>query len=210
MGNGMITDKQMQILKYMESELLRKGYPPSIREICSAVHLNSTSSVHAHLNALEKNGYIRRDPSKQRAIEILDDNFQMARVETVSIPIVGRVAAGEPILAEENIESYFSVPAEYMPKSSNDIFGLQVHGDSMIDLGIFDRDLLLVEEQNTARNGDVVVALIDDSATVKTYYKENGHYRLQPANETMEPIITDHVEILGKVRSLFRPAVMAF
>ena len=210
MGNGMITDKQMQILKYMESELLRKGYPPSIREICSAVHLNSTSSVHAHLNALEKNGYIRRDPSKQRAIEILDDNFQMARVETVSIPIVGRVAAGEPILAEENIESYFSVPAEYMPKSSNDVFGLQVHGDSMIDLGIFDRDLLLVEEQNTARNGDVVVALIDDSATVKTYYKENGHYRLQPANETMEPIITDHVEILGKVRSLFRPAVMAF
>ncbi len=210
MGNGMITDKQMQILKYMESELLRKGYPPSIREICSAVHLNSTSSVHAHLNALEKNGYIRRDPSKQRAIEILDDNFQMARVETVSIPIVGRVAAGEPILAEENIESYFSVPAEYMPTSSNDIFGLQVHGDSMIDLGIFDRDLLLVEEQNTARNGDVVVALIDDSATVKTYYKENGHYRLQPANETMEPIITDHVEILGKVRSLFRPAVMAF
>lgn len=210
MGNGMITDKQMQILKYMESELLRKGYPPSIREICSAVHLNSTSSVHAHLNALEKNGYIKRDPSKQRAIEILDDSFQMARVETVSIPVVGRVAAGEPILAEENIESYFSVPAEYMPKSSNDIFGLQVHGDSMIDLGIFDKDLLLVEEQNTARNGEIIVALIDDSATVKTYYKEDGHYRLQPANETMEPIITDHVEILGKVRSLFRPAVMAF
>ena len=209
MGNGLITDKQMEILKYMESELLRKGYPPSIREICSAVHLNSTSSVHAHLNSLEKNGYIKRDPSKQRAIEILDDNFQMARVETVSIPIVGRVAAGEPILAEENIESYFSIPAEYMPKSAHDVFGLQVHGDSMIDLGILDRDLLIVEEQNTARNGEVIVALIDDSATVKTYYKENGHYRLQPATETMEPIITDHVEILGKVRSLFRPSIVS-
>ncbi|MBO4411858.1 MAG: repressor LexA, partial [Lachnospiraceae bacterium] len=141
MGNGMITDKQLEILKYMESELLRKGYPPSVREICQAVHLSSTSSVHAHLNSLEKNGYIRRDPAKQRAIEILDESFQMARVESVSIPIVGRVAAGEPILAEENIESYFSVPAEYLPKAANDIFALQVRGDSMVNAGIFDRDL---------------------------------------------------------------------
>ncbi|MBR5739483.1 MAG: transcriptional repressor LexA [Lachnospiraceae bacterium] len=210
MGNGMITDKQLEILKYMESELLRKGYPPSVREICQAVHLSSTSSVHAHLNSLEKNGYIRRDPAKQRAIEILDESFQMARVESVSIPVVGRVAAGEPILAEENIESYFSVPAEYLPKASNDIFALQVRGDSMVNAGIFDRDLLLVEQQNTARNGEIVVALIDDSATVKTFYKENGHYRLQPENDTMDPIIVDHVEILGKVRSLFRPSVVAF
>ncbi|MBR4768624.1 MAG: transcriptional repressor LexA [Lachnospiraceae bacterium] len=207
MGNGKITDKQLEVLKYMESEWLRKGYPPSVREICEAVHLKSTSSVHAHLNSLERNGYIRRDPTKPRAIEILDENFQSARVETVTIPIVGRVAAGEPILAEENIENYFSVPAEYMPHTSNDVFGLEVKGDSMINAGILNRDLLIVEQQKTARNGEIVVALIDDSATVKTYYKEYGHYRLQPENDNMEPIITDHVEILGNVRSLFRPAV---
>lgn len=207
MGKGNISDKQLEILKYLESEILLKGYPPSVREICSAVHLSSTSSVHAHLNSLEKNGYIRRDPAHPRAIEILDDSFQMARTETVAIPVVGRVAAGEPILAEENIETYFSVPSEYMPKTSSDVFGLEVKGDSMINAGIFSKDLLIVESQNTAKNGDIVVALIDDSATVKTYYKENGHYRLQPENDTMDPIITDHVEVLGKVRSLFRPAV---
>ena len=207
MATGKITDKQMQILKYLESELIRKGYPPSVREICEAVHLSSTSSVHAHLNSLEKNGYIRRDSSKTRAIEILDDNFQMARTETVSIPIVGRIAAGAPILAEENIEEYFSVPSGYMPKTRNDVFGLEVKGDSMVNAGIFNHDLLIVELQNTARNGDIVVALLDDSATVKTYYKENGHYRLQPENDAYEPIIVEDVEILGKVRSLFRPAV---
>lgn len=210
MGNGIITDKQAEILKFMESQILLKGYPPSVREICQAVHLSSPSSVHAHLNSLEKNGYIRRDPAKQRAIEILDESFQMARVESVTIPVVGRVAAGEPILAEENIETYFSVPAEYMPKTVNDVFGLQVKGDSMINVGIYDRDLLLVEQQNTARNGEIVVALVDDSATVKTFYKEDGHYRLQPENDSMDPIIVDHVEVLGKVRSLFRPSVTAF
>lgn len=207
MGNGKITAKQSEILKYMESECLRKGYPPSVREICQAVHLSSTSSVHAHLASLEKNGYIRRDPTKPRAIEILDDSFQQVRTETISVPIVGRVAAGEPILAEENIESYFPIPADYLPKTSSDIFCLKVKGESMIEAGILDKDLLIVESVNTAKNGDIVVALIDDSATVKTYYKENGHYRLQPQNPTMDPIITDHVEILGKVRSLFRPAV---
>ena len=207
MGKSNISDKQLEILKYLESEILLKGYPPSVREICSAVHLSSTSSVHAHLNSLEKNGYIRRDPAHPRAIEILDDSFQMTRTETVAIPVVGRVAAGEPILAEENIETYFSVPSEYMPKTTSDVFGLEVKGDSMINAGIFSKDLLIVESQNTAKNGDIVVALIDDSATVKTYYKENGHYRLQPENDTMDPIITDHVEVLGKVRSLFRPAV---
>ncbi len=207
MGNGKITDKQLEILKYMESECLRKGYPPSVREICKAVNLSSTSSVHAHLNSLEKNGYIRRDPTKPRAIEILDDSFQMVRTETVPIPIVGRVAAGEPILAEQNIDTYFSVPADYMPPTQNDVFGLVVKGDSMIEAGIFSKDILIVEAQKTAKNGDVVVALLDDSATVKTYYKEKGHYRLQPENSSMEPIIVDRVEILGKVRSLFRPAV---
>ena len=208
MANGKITDKQLEILKYMESQWLLKGYPPSVREICEAVHLRSASSVHAHLNSLEKNGYIRRDPAKSRAIEFLDEDFQNARVETVSIPIVGRVAAGEPILADENIEDYFSVPTNYMPHTVNDVFCLEVHGSSMIDAGILDHDILLVEQQNTAKNGDIVVALIDDSATVKKYYKENGHYRLQPANDEMEPIITDHVEILGRVRSLFRPSIM--
>ena len=207
MGNGRITDKQAQILKYIEDQILRKGYPPSVREICEAVHLSSTSSVHAHLNSLEANGYIRRNGSNSRSIEILDDSFQMTRTEIVPVPVVGRIAAGEPILAEQNIENYFSVPSEYMPPTNNDVFGLEVRGDSMINVGIYDKDLLIVEQQNTAHNGDIVVALLDDSATVKTYYKENGHYRLQPENDNMEPIIVDNVEILGRVRSLFRPAV---
>lgn len=207
MASGKLTGKQRQILLYLESEILSKGYPPSVREICEAVDLSSPSSVHAHLNSLEKNGYIRRDPSKPRAIEILDEDFQIARTETVSIPIVGRVAAGEPILATENIESYFSVPSEYMPHTMGDVFALKVKGDSMINVGIYNQDLLIVERQNTAKNGDIVVALVEDSATVKTFYKENGHYRLQPENDDLDPIIVDRVEILGKVRSLFRPAV---
>jgi len=207
MPNGKITDKQREILKYMESETMLKGYPPSVREICQAVHLKSTSSVHAHLNSLEKNGYIRRDPTHPRAIEILDDSFQMVRTETVPVPVVGRVAAGEPILAEENIESYFPIPAEYLPNTQADMFCLEVRGDSMIDAGILDHDLLIVEARPDAKNGDVVVAMVGDSATVKTFYKEKGHYRLQPHNPSMEPIITDEVEILGKVRSLFRPSV---
>ena len=208
MSTGKITEKQLAILKYLESELLEKGYPPSVREIGKAVGLSSTSSVHAHLNTLEKNGYIRRDPAHPRAIEILDESFQMVRTTTVPVPVVGRVAAGQPILAEENIESYFPVPAAYLPHSSKEIFGLEVKGDSMINLGILNKDLLIVEAASSAENGDVVVALIDDSATVKTFYKENGHYRLQPANDAMEPIITDHAEILGKVRSLFRPSIL--
>jgi len=207
MPNGKITDKQREILKYMESETMLKGYPPSVREICQAVHLKSTSSVHAHLNSLEKNGYIRRDPTHPRAIEILDESFQMVRTETVPVPVIGRVAAGEPILAEENIESYFPIPAEYLPNTQSDIFCLEVRGDSMIEAGILDHDLLIVEAQNTAKNGEVVVAMLGDSATVKTFYKEDGHYRLQPHNPAMEPIITDEVEILGRVRSLFRPNV---
>lgn len=207
MAREKMTEKREQILKYLESEILRKGYPPTVREIGLAVNLSSTASVQAHLDALEEMGYIKRDASKGRAIEILDDSFQTIRTESVPIPIVGRIAAGEPILAEQNIESYFSVPADYMPKTTGDVFALEVKGESMLNAGIYPKDLLIVESQNTARNGDIVVALIDDCATVKTFYKENGHYRLQPENDSYEPIIVDEVEVLGKVKSLFRPAV---
>lgn len=191
MGNGKISKKQEEILEYIKSEIINRGFPPAVRDICEAVGLKSTSSVHSHLETLEKNGYIRRDPSKPRAIEILDDNFNMLRREMVNVPVLGRVAAGQPILAEENIESYFPIPAEFIPDT--DAFMLKVKGDSMVNAGIFENDRLLVKCQKTAENGDMVVALIDDSATVKTYYKEDGHYRLQPENDTMEPIIVDHM-----------------
>ncbi|MDD2968740.1 MAG: transcriptional repressor LexA [Lachnospiraceae bacterium] len=202
MSYGKITGKQKEILEYIKDEILKRGYPPAVREICEAVNLKSTSSVHSHLETLEKNGYIRRDPTKPRAIEIVDDSFQMVRREMASIPIIGRVAAGQPILAEENIEGYFPIPVDMVPNA--DTFVLNVKGDSMINAGIYSGDQIFVEKCNTARNGDMVVALIDDSATVKTYYKENGHYRLQPENDSMDPIITDHLEILGKVFGVFR------
>ncbi len=202
MSYGKITGKQKEILEYIKDEILKRGYPPAVREICEAVQLKSTSSVHSHLETLEKNGYIRRDPTKPRAIEIVDDSFQMVRREMASIPIIGRVAAGQPILAEENIEGYFPIPVDMVPNA--DTFVLNVKGDSMMNAGIYSGDQIFVEKCNTARNGDMVVALIDDSATVKTYYKENGHYRLQPENDSMEPIITDHLEILGKVFGVFR------
>ena len=202
MAYGKITAKQQEILEYIKDEILKRGYPPAVRDICEAVHLKSTSSVHSHLETLEKNGYIRRDPTKPRAIEIIDDSFQMVRHEMASIPIVGTVAAGMPILAQENIEGYFPLPVEFAPNAES--FILKVKGESMINAGIFDGDQIFVEQCNTARNGDMVVALVDDSATVKTYYKENGHYRLQPENDTMDPIIVDHVDILGKVYGVFR------
>lgn len=202
MAYGKITAKQKEILEYIKSEILKKGYPPAVREICEAVHLKSTSSVHSHLETLEKNGYIRRDPTKPRAIEIMDDSFQMVRHEMVSIPIIGTVAAGLPILAEQNIEGYFPIPSEMVP--SGESFVLKVKGDSMINAGIFNGDSIFVNACNTAENGDTVVALVDDSATVKTFYKENGHIRLQPENDTMEPIILDNVDILGKVYGVFR------
>ena len=202
MANGNITSKQAEILNYIKDEILKRGYPPAVREICEAVHLKSTSSVHSHLETLEKNGYIRRDPTKPRAIEICDDSFQMVRKEMVSLPVVGRVAAGQPILAQQNIENYFPLPAEYVPGGES--FVLTVKGESMINAGIFDGDQLFVQSCNSARNGDIVVALIDDSATVKTFYKENGHYRLQPENDSMDPIIVDDVQILGKVCGVFR------
>lgn len=202
MGNGKITPKQKEILEYIKKEILDRGYPPAVREICEAVSLKSTSSVHSHLETLEKNGYIRRDPTKPRAIEITDDTFNLVRREVVNVPMIGTVAAGAPIVAEENIEGYFPIPAEYMPNAQS--FMLKVKGESMINAGIFEGDKIMVKQQSTANNGDIVVALIDDSATVKTYYKENGHYRLQPENDTMEPIIVDDVTILGKVFGIFR------
>ena len=197
MAYGKITDKQSQILEYIKSEILNKGYPPSVRDICQAVNLKSTSSVHSHLETLEKNGYIRRDPTKPRTIEIIDDNFNLVRREVVNVPMVGTVAAGQPILAIENIDNYFPIPSEYMP--NEETFMLKVKGESMINAGILDGDNILVKRQNTAKNGDMVVALVEDSATVKTFYKENGHIRLQPENDYMDPIISTSGKMIGSI-----------
>lgn len=202
MSQGKITEKQKEILEFIKETILSKGYPPAVREICEAVHLKSTSSVHSHLESLEKNGYIRRDPTKPRTIEILDDDFTLTRREVVNVPVIGTVAAGTPILAEQNIEDYLPIPAEMLP--NKEVFMLKVKGNSMIEAGIYSGDKVIVAKQPDAENGDKVVALVDDSATVKTFYKENGHFRLQPENSTMDPIILDHVEILGKVIGLFR------
>ena len=202
MAYGKISAKQQEILEYIKDEILHKGYPPAVREICQAVNLKSTSSVHSHLETLEKNGYIRRDPTKQRAIEIMDDTFNLNRREMVNVPILGNVAAGEPLFAEENIEDYFPIPAEMVPNS--EVFMLHVRGESMINVGILDGDNVLVQQQSTAKDGEMVVALVEDSATVKTFYKEDGYIRLQPENDTMEPIIVPDCQILGKVFGIFR------
>ena len=202
MSQGKISAKQKEILEFIKDQILTRGFPPSVRDICEAVHLKSTSSVHAHLETLEKNGYIRRDPTKPRAIEILDDTFNLTRREVTNVPLIGRVAAGEPLLAQENIENYFPIPVEMLP--NNNTFMLTVKGESMINAGILDGDYVLVEEQHTASNGDMVVALIEDGATVKTFYKEEGVIRLQPGNDFMDPIIVRDVQILGKVIGVFR------
>ena len=202
MEYGSITKKQQEILDYIKGEIINRGYPPTVRDICNAVNLKSTSSVHSHLETLEREGYIIRDKTKPRAIEIVDDSFNSARSEIVNIPVVGRVAAGEPILAVQNIESYFPVPAEFIGNKTT--FMLNVKGESMINVGIYDGDCIMVEECSTARNGEIVVALVEDSATVKTFYKENGHIRLQPENDHMDPIIVQDCTILGKVIGLFR------
>lgn len=202
MSERRITPKQEEILNYIKNEILERGFPPAVREICQAVGLKSTSSVHSHLESLERNGYIRRDPTKPRAIEILDDSFNLLRTEMVNVPVVGTVAAGQPILAEQNIDSYYPIPAEYMPNEKT--FILKVKGDSMINAGIMNGDRVVVKQQSTASNGDIVVALVEDSATVKTFYKENGHYRLQPENDSMDPIIVEDCQILGKVFGVFR------
>lgn len=202
MAQGKISPKQKEILEYINDQIIQRGFPPAVRDICEAVHLKSTSSVHSHLETLEKNGYIRRDPTKPRAIEILDDTFNLTRREITNVPLVGRVAAGEPILAQENIENYFPVPVEMLP--NNNTFLLTVKGESMINAGILDGDYVLVEEQHTAHNGDMVVALIEDGATVKTFYREEGIIRLQPENDFMDPIMVKDVQILGKVIGVFR------
>ena len=208
MPNEKFTPKQEAILNFIKQEILAKGYPPSVREICEAVTLKSTSSVHAHLESLERKGYIRKDPTKPRTIEVVDDSFNVLRSEIISIPMIGRVAAGVPLLAEENIEGYFPIPAEFMP--NNEAFILTVHGNSMVNIGILDGDMIIVERKSTASNGEIVVALVADeassepAATVKRFYKEDGYIRLQPENDTMEPLIVNDCEIIGKVIGVYR------
>ena len=205
MSYGKISKKQSETLEYMKNEILNRGFPPSVREICEAVNLKSTSSVHSHLETLEKNGYIRRDPTKPRAIEIVDDNFNLVRRETINVPIIGKVAAGEPLLAVQNVEGYFPIPSEYMPNKQT--FMLVVQGDSMVNAGIFSGDYVVVEKQENAENGDKIVALVDDSATIKTFYKEKDYIRLQPENDYMDPIVIypeQQFQVLGKVIGVFR------
>ena len=202
MAKEQLSDKQQQILEFIKRRILDKGYPPAVREICEAVNLRSTSSVHSHLETLERQGYIHRDPTKPRAIEITDDDFNLARREIINIPVVGTVTAGEPILAVENIEEYFPMLPNHI--SNKNTFMLHVRGESMINAGIFDGDMVIVEQQPTADNGYIVVAMIEDSATVKRFYKEDGYYRLQPENDTMDPIIVSEVSIIGKVVGLYR------
>lgn len=202
MSKERLTPQQEKIFILIKDTILEKGYPPTVREICTAVGLKSPATVHTHLAALEEKGYIKRDPSKPRAIEILDDEFALSRREFSNIPIVGRVAAGQPLLAQENISDYFPIPVDYLP--NDPVFMLTVKGDSMINAGILDGDNVIVRQTNTARNGDMVVALVEDGATVKTFYKENGHFRLQPENDDYDPIIADNVEILGEVIGVFR------
>lgn len=199
-----LTQKQIEILLYIKSEVQRQGYPPSVRDICKGVNLKSTSTVHSHLEKLEAKGYIRKDPTKPRAIEILDknDDFLLVQKKTVDVPILGKVTAGVPILAVENIEDTYPVPLELV--KDHDVFMLKIQGESMIDAGILDGDLVLVKEQKSAINGDIVVALLDDEATVKRFFKETNRIRLQPENEFMKPIYTQNLTILGKVIGLFR------
>lgn len=193
--------KQKDIYIFLKNYILDKGYPPSVREICDAVGLKSTSTVHGHLARLEKKGLIKRDPTKPRAIELLKDN--VTKKELIDIPIVGKVTAGLPILAVENIEDTFSLPLNYI-KNNNELFILHVSGDSMIEAGILDGDLAIIEKTNTAENGDIVVALIENEATLKRFFKEKNYIRLQPENSTMKPIIVDNCQILGKLAGIYR------
>lgn len=202
MSKEELSTKQQEILDFIKDNILHKGYPPTVREIGATVNLKSTASVHSQLEKLELKGYIRRISDKSRTIEIVDDEFALSRREMANIPLIGTVAAGQPILAEENIKDYIPIPVSALPNS--EVFMLCVHGDSMINMGIYDGDQIIVSQQNTANNGDVVVALVDDSATVKRFYKENGHYRLQPENDDMDPIIVEDCKVLGKVIGLMR------
>lgn len=194
-------DNQQRILDFIKAEIQQKGYPPSVREIANAVGLKSTSTVHGHLQRLEKRGLLHRDAMKPRAMEIVGDpNF--VRNNSTAVPVVGRVTAGQPILAEESLEDYVAIPDIMLGDGEH--FILLVRGDSMIEAGILNGDYIVVKKQSEANNGEIVVAMIDDSATVKRFYKEDGHFRLQPENSSMEPIYADEVTILGKVISLYR------
>lgn len=206
-----ITKRQQQIYDFIKSYQQEKGYPPSVREMATAVGLSSPSTVHAHLSALEARGLIKRDKTKPRALELFNEDgtsVKLAEVQetpsrgTVTLPLIGRVAAGVPILAEQNVEDTFTIPSEIATESSS--FILEVHGESMINAGIYNGDYIIVREQKSAMNGEIVVAMIDGSATVKTFYKERGRVRLQPENDAMEPIYADNPTILGKVVGLMR------
>lgn len=194
-------DKQTEVYNFLKAFTETKGYPPSVREICKAVNLSSTSSVHGHLKRLEKKGFIKRDPTKPRALEIVE--LQNNKREMLNIPIVGKVTAGMPILATENIEDTFSIPLEFV-RHNRELFMLRISGESMINRGIRDGDLAIIEKAESARNGEIVVALIENEATIKTFYKEEDHIRLQPENDTMSPIIVDDCSILGKLVGLYR------
>jgi len=196
-----LTPRQREIFRFIKSEVMKKGYPPSVREIGSAVGLSSSSTVHGHLGKLEEKGYIRRDPTKPRAIEVVYDR-EAARKEIVNVPIVGRVTAGEPILAVENIEDFFPMPRDFA--NYEDVFMLKVRGDSMIGAGILDGDYVVVRQQSHAENGDIVVALIGEEATVKRFFREADHIRLQPENPSLSPIRSTNVQVLGKVVGVFR------
>lgn len=202
-----LTPKQREILEYIVQEVKEKGYPPAVREIGKAVNLKSSSTVYSHLVNLEKKGFIRRDPTKPRAIEILLSEYKIQTTEIeerriINLPVLGKVAAGSPILAVENVEEFFPLPLDFV--QNQDSYILQIKGDSMIEVGIFNGDYVIVHQQSTAKNGDIVVALIDNEATVKTFYKEKDYIRLQPENSSLEPIIVQDVRILGKVVGLFR------
>ena len=211
-----LSAREQSILNFMREEVKKNGYPPTVRDICAALGIKSTSTVQAAMEALEKNGYIRKLPGKRRAVEVFEDDkitairkasdsFPEAAPDVVEIPVVGRIAAGSPILADQNIEDSIPLPSRFVSKGNN--FMLTVHGDSMIEAGIFDGDYILVKEQKTANNGEIVVAMINNfesEATVKTFYKENGHIRLQPENPTMDPIIVEDCQILGLVKGVFR------
>lgn len=200
-----LSDKQIKIIQYIKDELSLRGYPPSIREICQAVGLSSTSSVHAHLNTLEEKGYIKKGTNKRRALELIDvDDIccNMPKKEIVNVPIVGTVTAGSPILAVENIDDTLPISIDFV--GNKDSYVLKVKGESMIEAGILNGDYVIVNSQHTAKNGDIVVALIDDEATVKTFYKEKDHIRLQPQNSAMDPILIKEPYILGVVKAVVR------
>ena len=194
-------DKQSEIYNFIKAQIQLKGYPPAVREICLAVGLKSTSTVHGHLERLEKKGYIRRDPTKPRAIELLKDS--VTRKELIDIPIIGKITAGQPILAVENVEDTFTIPLNFT-KTKNELFMLRVSGTSMIEAGILDGDLAIIEKVNTCKNGEIVVALIENEATIKRFFKEEGHIRLQPENSTMSPIIVEDCSILGILVGIYR------